>query len=159
MRASKKQLHPISLRIKNAREGLYTQEELAEISNVNIKTIQRMENFDKTENPSPLALNLVYLAQALDVTPEYLLLGEDNMNVYMNQLEKELKALTIDEVRYFHRQKLTDKVLSHLKLTDDFINKIQSYWKENTISCYRPYVQDTIIRYCHNRPKRRAVND
>ena len=153
MRVSTKNLHGFSVRLKKARKGLYTQEQLAEISGVNIKTIKRLENFEEKDNPSPLALNLVFLAQALDVTPEYLLLGEDNMNIYMEKLESELKALTRGEIQYYHRQKLTDKVLAHLKLTDSFINNIHSYWKEHTISCYRPYVQDTIIRCCHNRPK------
>lgn len=153
MRVSKKNLHGFSIRLKEARKGLYTQEQLAEISGVNIKTIKRLENFEEKDNPSPLALNLVFLAQALDVTPEYLLLGEDNMNIYMEKLENELKALTRGEIQYYHRQNLTDKVLAHLKLTDSFINNIHSYWKAHTISCYRPYVQDTIIRYCHNRPK------
>ncbi|MGN0271057.1 MAG: helix-turn-helix domain-containing protein [Candidatus Weimeria sp.] len=83
------------MRLKEAPKGLYTQEQLAEISGVNIKTIKRLENFGESDNPSPLALNLVLLAQALDVTPEYLLLGEDNMNIYMKKLEGELKALTI----------------------------------------------------------------
>lgn len=153
MRVTKKNLHGFSIRLKEARKGIYTQEQLANVSGVNIKTIKRLENFEENDNPSPLALNLVYLAQALDVTPEYLLLGEDDMNIYMKKLETELKALTIDQIRYYHQQTLTEKVLAHLKLTDTFINEIQRYWNENTISCYRPYVQETIIRYCHNRPK------
>ncbi len=152
MRVSKKDLHGFSLRLKEARKGKFTQEQLADRSGVYLKTIQRYENFKATENPSPLAINLLFLAQALDVTPEYLLLGEDNMDIYMNELEKELKALTIDQIHYYHKQQLTDKVLAHLKLTDSFITKIHTYWRENTFSCYRPYVQDTIIRYCHNRP-------
>lgn len=154
MRTSKKKLHDFSIRLKEARkELLYTQEKLSEISGVNIKTIKRLENFGENDNPSPLALNLVYLAQTLDVTPEYLLLGNDDMERFMKQLGKELKALTVNEIRFYHKQNLTDKVLAHLKLTDSFIDEIWQYWKNNTISCYRPYVQDTIIRYCHNRPK------
>lgn len=159
MRTTKKTHHSFSIRLKESRKGIYTQEQLANTSGVNIKTIKRLENFDKKDNPSPLALNLVFLAQALDVTPEYLLLGEDNMNIYMKTLECELKALTIDEIRYYHNKSLTDKVLAHLKLTDSFINEIQRYWKEHTISCYRPYVQDTIIRYCHNRPKKKHIDE
>ena len=93
------------------------------------------------------------LSQALDVTPEYLLFGDENMNIYMMKLEDELKNLTVDEIRYYHKQELTDKVLCHLKLTDSFVTSIQTYWRAHTLSCYRPYVQDTIIRYCHNRPK------
>ncbi|MCR5205979.1 MAG: helix-turn-helix domain-containing protein [Lachnospiraceae bacterium] len=154
MRVTKKDLHDFSIRLKKAREDFkYTQKQLAEISGVNIKTIKRLENFEKKDNPSPLALNLLFLSQALDVTPEYLLLGEDNMNIYMKKLESELKALTIDEIRHYHRQNLTDKVLSHLKLTDTFIKEIWQYWNEHTIVCRRPYVQDAIIRYCHNRPR------
>lgn len=158
MRTTKKKLHGFSIRLKESRKGLYTQEQLANVSGVNIKTIKRLENFEENDNPSPLALNLIFLAQALDVTPEYLLLGENNMNIYMEKLENELKALSIDEIRYYRHQNLTDKVLAHLKLTDSFINEIQRYWKENTISCYRPYVQETIIRYCHNRPQKRINN-
>lgn len=120
MRVSKKNLHGFSIRLKEARKGLYTQEQLAEISGVNIKTIKRLENFEEKDNPSPLALNLVFLAQALDVTPEYLLLGEDNMNIYMEKLESELKALTRGEIQYYHRQKLTDKVLTAVQRTLSF---------------------------------------
>lgn len=79
MRTTKKNLHSFSIRLKESRKGIYTQEQLANIIGVNIKTIKRLENFDKKDNPSPLALNLVFLAQALDVTPEYLL-GRSNIN-------------------------------------------------------------------------------
>lgn len=100
--------------------------------------------------------NLLRLAEALDVTPEWLLLGEEDMKIYMTKLESELKALTSDEIIYYHKQPLTDKILSHLKLTDDFIDNIHEHWKNNTFRSriYRNYVQDTIIRYCHNRPKK-----
>lgn len=153
MKQSKKDLHDFSLRIKAARKGIYTQDQLAKITGVPLKTIERFENFEKADSPSPLAQNVIKIAQALDVTPEYLLFGEDDMNIYMQKLEKELKALTVAEIHYYHKTPLTDKVLAHLKLTDSFINEIHKYWKENTLSCYRPYVQDTIIRYCHNRKK------
>lgn len=156
MRISKKNLSDFSLRLSNARRGLYTQQELAEKSGVNLRTIQRLEGIEKKEDPAfeqkPLASNLLLLAQALDVTPEYLLFGDENMDIYMQKLEKELKNLSLAEIRHYHKLALTDKVLCHLKLTDSFITNIQSYWTQNTVRCYRSYVQDTIIRYCHNRP-------
>lgn len=157
MRKSQKDLSEFSLRLKAAREGLYTQEKLAEVSTVPLKTVKRLENIAKQENSDseakPLASTIMKLAQALDVTVEYLLLGDDDMNIYMEKLEKELKNLTADEIRFYHKQKLTPKVLAHLRLTDEFIDEITRYWCANTLSCYRPYVQDTIIRYAHNRPK------
>lgn len=160
MRNSKKKLSSFSLRLKESRSGIYTQHQLAEKSGVSLKTIQRLENIEKMDNPTaepkPLASNLLMLSQALDVTPEYLLFGDENMNIYMRKLEDELKNLSIEEIRYYHKQELTDKVLCHLKLTDSFVTNIQKYWRTHTLSCYRPYVQDTIIRYCHNRPKIRT---
>lgn len=153
MRSTSKEISAFSKRLKMAREGLYTQEQLAVKSGVNLRTIQRLEALPIDTTVTPLAQNLLWLSQALDVTPEYLLFGDDNMNIYMEQLKKELMGLSIAEIHYYHKLGLSSKVLSHLKLTDAFIDEIQQYWKENTLSCYRPYVQDTIIRYCHNRPK------
>ncbi|WP_310604796.1 helix-turn-helix domain-containing protein [Anaerosporobacter sp.] len=156
MRKSHRNLSDFSLRLKHARDGIYTQQQLSDASHVNLKTIQRLEGIPKEEDinnePKPLASNLLSLAQALDVTPEYLLFGEENMDIYMNKLKEELIKLTIADIHYYHKQKLTDKVLPHLKLTDSFIDSIHQYWNDHTLKCYRPYVQDTIIRYCHNRP-------
>lgn len=157
MRNSKKTLSNFSLRLKAARSEIYTQSELSAKSGVSLRTIQRLENIEKKDNPTaeptPLASNLLMLSQALDVTPEYLLFGDESMNIYMQELENELRNLSIEEIRYYHKQALSDKVLCHLKLTDSFVASIQEYWRTHTLSCYRPYVQDTIIRYCHNRPK------
>lgn len=159
MRKSQRNLSDFSLRLKQSRDGVYTQKQLSEVSHVNLKTIQRLEGILKEEDtknePKPLASNLLSLAQALDVTPEYLLFGEENMDIYMNILKEELKKLTIADIHYYHRQKLTDKVLPHLKLTDSFIDSIHQYWNNHTLKCYRPYVQNIIIRYCHNRPQKR----
>ena len=88
---SKKNLSNFSIRLKKARqEILYTQKELAEKSGVNLRTIQRLENIEKMEDsfaePKPLASNLLLLSQILDVTPEYLLFGDENMNIYMDIL-------------------------------------------------------------------------
>ena len=99
MRNSKKNLSNFSLRLKEARAEIYTQQQLAEKSGVSLKTIQRLENIEKMDDPDaepkPLASNLLMLSQALDVTPEYLLFGNENMNIYMMKLEDELKKLSI----------------------------------------------------------------
>lgn len=160
MRSSKKNLSEFSKRLKNARTSRkYTQKQLAAESGVYLKTIQRYENVAEGNPVNPIALNLLYLSQALDITPEYLLLGEENMNIYMRALKTELLALSIKEIHDYHKQKLTDKVLSHLKLTDEFIEEIRAEWnmkyrsnKPGSKGFYRSYVQDTIIRYCHHRP-------
>lgn len=160
MREAKKDLSAFSRRLKNARNNRhFTQQQLADESGVYLKTIQRYENITNGDPINPIALNLLYLSQALDVTPEYLLLGEENMNIYMKSLEAELLALSIREIHDYHKQNLTDKVLSHLKLTDEFIDKICAEWnrkyrsdKPGSRGFYHNYVQDTIIRYCHHRP-------
>ncbi len=155
-----KELSEFSNRLKTARKYLYTQKKLAEVSGVGYRSIQRYESIKKAENAIDSELlistsNLLRLAEVLDVTAEWLLLGEEDMKIYMKQLESELKSLTRDEIYYYHKQPLTAKVLAHLKLTDEFILDIQEYWNQHTLlHCRRNYVQDTIIRYCHHRPKR-----
>lgn len=153
---SHNELSDFSKRLKKERirQG-YTQKSLSEECNISVQTLSRYEQRKKDDQTSPLAEYLVKIAQALDITVEYLLFGKDQMDLYMNQLKKELKELTIADIRHYHKMPMTAKVLSHLALTDDFIDEIHKYWREHTLSCYRPYVQDTIIRYCHHRPKRK----
>ena len=55
----------------------YTQEELGKITNISVQSIRRYEQGRLNEEPS--AYNLLQLAKALDVTPEYLLIGDNNM--------------------------------------------------------------------------------
>ena len=50
----------------------YTQEELGKITNISVQSIRRYEQGRLNEEPS--AYNLLQLAKALDVTPEYLLI-------------------------------------------------------------------------------------
>ena len=58
----------------------YTQEELGKITNISVQSIRRYEQGRLNEEPS--AYNLLQLAKALDVTPEYLLIGDNNMTSY-----------------------------------------------------------------------------
>lgn len=156
MESQHNELSDFSTRLKEERKRHgYTQESLAEKCNISKQTLRRYEQRKNDEQTSPLAETLVKIAQVLDVTVEYLLFGKDQMDLYMNQLEKELKELTIEDIRYYHKKEMTGKVLAHLALTDEFIAEIQEYWRKHTLSCYRTYVQDTIIRYCHHRPKRK----
>lgn len=150
------ELSDFSKRLKEERKRQgYTQKSLAEECDISLQTLRRYEQRKNNEQTSPLADNLVKIAQVLDVTVEYLLFGKDQMDLYMNQLEKELKELTIEDIRYYHKMSMTKKVLAHLALTEEFITEIQEYWRKHALSCYRPYVQDTIIRYCHHRPRRK----
>lgn len=64
---------------------------------------------DPLQSLNILLQNLLMLSQALDITPEYLLFGDENMNIYMMKLEDELKKLSIEEIRYYHKQKMTIK--------------------------------------------------
>ena len=58
----------------------YTQEVLGKITNISVQSIRRYEQGKLNEEPS--AYNLLQLAKALDVTPEYLLIGDNNMSSY-----------------------------------------------------------------------------
>lgn len=150
------ELSDFSKRLKEERirQG-YTQQSLSKESKIPIQTLRRYEQRKIDEQTSPLAENLIKIAQVLDITVEYLLFGKDQMDLYMNQLKKELKELTIADIRHYHKMPMTEKVLAHLALTEEFITEIQEYWRKHALSCYRPYVQDTIIRYCHHRPERK----
>lgn len=69
----------------------YTQEELGKITNISVQSIRRYEQGRLNEEPS--AYNLLQLAKALDVTPEYLLIGDNNMTSYTEAIKRELKQL------------------------------------------------------------------
>jgi transcriptional regulator with XRE-family HTH domain len=153
---SHNELSDFSKRLKEERirQG-YTQKSLSEESNIPIQTLRRYEQRKNDNQTSPLAENLVKIAQVLDITVEYLLFGKDQMDLYMNQLKKELKELTIADIYHYHKMDMTAKVLAHLSLTDGFIKEIREHWRKHGLNCYHTYVQDTIIRYCHHRPKRK----
>lgn len=152
----KNELSIFSQRLYSLRKQYnYTQQKLAEISKVSRRNIQRYEKIlakdFKNTSVAISTANILLLAQTLDVSAEYLLFGEENMDIYMDTIKKELEDLSREEVIYYHKLSLTDKILAHLKLTDAFIDEIHNYWNKNTLRCYKPYVQDTIIRYCSNR--------
>ena len=158
MEDNEKKLHPFSIRLKAARKEMnYTQQELADLSGVSEKSIKRWENLDATEDKVPLANNLQSIALALDTSSEYLLCGNENTDAYMEAIKKELLALKSEEILRYHSLPLSDKAPALLRLTDEFTGEICRYWNKHTLRCYFPYVQDTILRYCHNRPKKRPA--
>ena len=91
----------------------YTQEVLGKITNISVQSIRRYEQGKLNEEPS--AYNLLQLAKALDVTPEYLLIGDNNMSSYTDAIKRELKQLhdyeLISEIK---DTDLNSTILAHL---------------------------------------------
>ena len=128
----------------------YTQEELGKITNISVQSIRRYEQGRLNEEPS--AYNLLQLAKALDVTPEYLLIGDNNMTSYTEAIKE---------------TELNSTILSHLEMSNDLVDAVKTDWNAKGIFkriekeedkqivvdsyCTRPYVQDVILRYCQNR--------
>lgn len=153
-----KQLSKFAKRLKEARKAAgYSQKKLAEKADVGYSTLCRYER-ETRNNVFPRPLNLLHLAQVLDVTPEFLLEGKDDMNLYMDDLTGELEALNDDDIRRYHDMDMTDKVLAHLKLTEDFIRDVQASWSNGASRApyTRPYVMEVIIKYASNRPAKRV---
>lgn len=144
----------------------YTQEELGKITNISVQSIRRYEQGKYKKEPS--AYNLLQLAKALDVTPEYLLLGENDMTIYTEAIKKELKQLNdYEQISEIKDTELNSTILSHLDMSEDLVDAVKNEWNKKGIFkkieekegekrivdsyCTRPYVQDVILRYCQNR--------
>lgn len=95
------------------------------------------------------------LAKALDVTPEYLLLGEKNMNIYTDAIKAELKQLAdYDKISEIKNEGLNSTYLPYLEMSEKLVSEITKYWNGKGIfdtRCNRNYVQDVILKYCQNR--------
>ena len=96
----------------------YTQEVLGKITNISVQSIRRYEQGKLNEEPS--AYNLLQLAKALDVTPEYLLIGDNNMSSYTDAIKRELKQLhdyeLISEIK---DTDLNSTILAHLEMSNE----------------------------------------
>ena len=149
-------------RIKQLRQdSKYTQQQLADIIRVSVHTIRNYEQGICKPKSSEVLLEL---AKALDVTPEFILLGENNMNNYTNAIKIELLQLNnyeiIEEIKSYE---LNSTILSHLEMSEDLVETIKNQWNTSEIFkrekngkvepsyCTRNYVQEVIIRYCQNR--------
>ncbi len=150
--------------LRNTRN--YTQEELGRITNISVQSIRRYEQGKFKNEPS--AFNLLSLAKVLDVTPEYLLIGDNNMASYTEAIKRELMQLNdYGQISEIKNTDLNSTILSHLELSDDLVDAVKNDWNSKGIFkrketkddkkievnsyCTRPYVQDVIIRYCQNR--------
>ena len=152
-------------RLKKVRQDRkYTQQQLADIINVSVHTISNYEQ----GLCEPSSVVLLDLAQALDVTPEYLLKGVNNMNIYTCAIKAELMQLKdYNQISEIKDQELNAIVLAHLELSEELIEAVKTEWNSSSIFkrkevidekvvfvdsyCTRNYVQEVIIRYCQNR--------
>lgn len=144
----------------------YTQEQLATISNISVQTIRNYEQ----GRCKPNCDYLLVLAAVLDVTPELLLKGTNDMNNYTTAIMAELKQLSYEQISIIKKECLNSTILAHLELSDDFVDKIRKDWLDRKIfekknekgeteehSCYRNYVREIIIRFCQNRSKYKEI--
>lgn len=144
----------------------YTQEVLGKITNISVQSIRRYEQGKLNEEPS--AYNLLQLAKALDVTPEYLLIGDNNMSSYTDAIKRELKQLhDYESISEIKDTDLNSTILAYLEMSNELVDDIKKDWDKKGIFkrieetdgvktevdsyCTRPYVQDVILRYCQNR--------
>lgn len=139
-------------RLKDARHHLgYTQEQLAVITNISLGSIRRYEQ----ECRDPTAEYLLTLAEALDVTPEFLLKGANEMNIYTAAIEFELCQIrSFDQLQQIKATELNSTILSHLELGEKLVTNIHTAWMKYGLfdkSCTRAYVKDIIVKYCQNR--------
>lgn len=142
----------------------YTQQQLASITQISVQTIRNYEQ----GVCEPISLYLLELAKALDVTPEFLLIGDNNMNSYSAAIKTELMQLndfkSISEIK---DSELNSTILSHLEMSEELVSDITEDWNGKSIFkrtkifdekstevysyCTRKYVQDVILKYCQNR--------
>lgn len=153
-------------RLKNCRKvKKYTQKELAAFCNVPEKTLQNWEQ-DKS---IPKSRDILTISMVLDVTPEYLLLGEMHMKTYNAAIEAELTQLNnytnIEEIK---NTPYNSTILAHLEMSDELVDNVKKAWNDaelfktvkktedgdvitETTSCYRNYVAEVILKYTQNR--------
>lgn len=141
------------------KESGYTQEELAEISQVSVSSIGRYEQ-GADQNKEPSAFNLLAISQVLAVTPEYLLLGGNQMYNYTIAIKKELSQIKdFSVIEGIKAMELNDTVLPHLVLGEQLVNEIKNAWIDAKLFyidkeehyCTKNYVREVIIHYCQNR--------
>ena len=139
-------------RIRNQRN--FTQEQLAEISEIAVQTLR---NYEQGISKNPVSEYLLNLAKVLDVTPEYLLLGENNMKTYTDAIKVELMQLDdFNKISEIKNEEFNSSILSHLEMSEELISAITNDWNMKGIfdtRCNRNYVQEVIIKYCQNRTK------
>lgn len=158
-------------RLKRIRtEKGYTQKQLAEIAQIAEHTLS---NYEEGISLRPSCEILFELSKALDVTSEYLFLGDNNMNNYTQAIEKELEQIMVfNQIDEIKKSDYNATILSHLEMTEDLVGNIQKHWndagifkiihkitmddgtvvsQEELSYCTKPYAQEIILKYCQNR--------
>ena len=143
---------PFAARLRRLRkENKYTQEHLAKIADISVQTIR---NYEQEIVTKPSCEYLLELAKILDVTAEYLLLGDDNVNNYTMAISKELRQLDADQILKIKQKDLNETILAHLEMSEKLVTEIINNWSKRKLFdkyCTRQFVQDVILKYCQNR--------
>ena len=132
-----------------------SQGQLAKISCIPIKTIQNYEQ--NRYGHSATFHNVMLLADILEVAPYKLYFGgTDNMEtLYMKELLSELSRLSPSQVEEIHDSEANGISLPKLAMSDQVINDLKHTWNKKVAppqrGYYRPYVEQTIIRYAQDR--------
>ena len=129
----------------------YTQKQLATITQISVQSIRHYEQ----EGQYPNSEYLLLLAEALDITAEFLLRGSDRMNIYTEAVKRELKALSnFEQIKQIKEKELNSTILAQLELSETLISEVREEWKNKKVlkgGINRPYVIDVIQKYCQNR--------
>lgn len=151
-------------RLKRLRkENNFTQKQLAAITEISLQTIRNYEQ----KNSEPISIYLLKLAQSLDVTPEYLLKGDNDVNNYTEAIKLELQQLeSYEQIQTIYAEEFNASILSHLEMTDSLITEIRDVWLSKKIFvrqdennhtipsyCTRAFVCGVVLRYTQNRKK------
>lgn len=139
------------------KERNMSQQQLASISCISVKTIQNYEQ--DRDGGVPTLYNLMLLADIFDVTPYYLYYGRSkDMNVnslYMDELLSELTQLTTNSIKEIHDSEATGISLPKLSISDAVIAKLADEWNKGVLlpkrGLYKSYIEQTIIRYAQKR--------
>lgn len=131
----------------------YTQQQLAEFTGISLGSIRR---YEQSKNGSiSNAEYLLKLAEILDITPEFLLKGENDMNNYTKAIWKELKQIkNFEQIKRIKDLPLNGTILSHLELSDGLIDAIRDEWMRKGFFdkyCTHNYIREVVLRYCQNR--------
>lgn len=111
-------------------ERNYTQQQLANITHISVQTIR---NYEQGVS-EPISLYLLELAKALDVTPENLLIGENNMHSYSAAIKTELTQLMdFKSIAEIKDSELNSTILSHLEMSEELVSDITEDWNGKSI--------------------------
>lgn len=139
------------------RQWNWSQDDLANVSNIPLKTIQ---NYEQDRNGRiPTFYNVMILANVFDVTPYYLYYGgNEEMKIhaeYTNELVAELKQLSVDQLKQIHDSQLQGVSLPKLSVSPEVIETLKAKFNQGVVlperGMTRPYIEQILTRYAQNR--------